>query len=339
MKKSIFLAIATLFLAVCTTSLGYANTVQQTNTTKPDDTKFTIGIIYHEKFSWYVSQIEELVKWTHWDVIVANQKEFKTQDGVSAEGISKILERSNIAIIATHGKYDEENGRHMLMFGDQYVTATAFNDKRINVKEGTIIFAAACETVSGDTLEEMNEFPLVFINKGASMYFGYNVSVTDKAAIYDCKYYLQALMEGKSVKEATKDRMLRGLWDGRAEKTNDERELMPLFIFPDNKDYRIPRWYFPGFIVGRELMIASIKKDGLALDSALEQFKADLEFIKSIDSKLGEAYIEDLKKGIKSVLVDEAVKKGGKIEEKDLNLEKEVNNLVAFYAMLAENKR
>ena len=86
-------------------------------------------------------------------------------------------------------------------------------------------------------------------------------------------------------------------------------------------------------------MTASIKNDGLALDSALEQFKADLEFIKSIDSKLGEAYIEDLKKGVKSVLVDEAVKKGGKIEEKDLNLEKEVNNLVAFYAMLAENKR
>ncbi|MBQ6613154.1 MAG: hypothetical protein IIX19_05465 [Alistipes sp.] len=334
MKKSIFLAIATLFLAVCTTSLGYANTVQQTNTTKPDDTKFTIGIIYHEKFSWYVSQIEELVKWTHWDVIVANQKEFKTQDGVSAEGISKILERSNIAIIATHGKYDEENGRHMLMFGDQYVTATAFNDERINVKKDAIIFAAACKTVSGDTLEEMNEFPLVFINKGASMYFGYNVSVDSLVAYDSFAYYLNALMEGKSIQKAKEDR------PSKYYLTPDPGiEEIPLFIFPDNKDYRIPRWYFPGFIVGRELMIASIKKDDLALDSALEQFKADLEFIKSIDSKLGEAYIEDLKKGVKSVLVDEAVKKGGKIEEKDLNLEKEVNDLVTVFAMLAEHKR
>lgn len=332
MKKSIFLAIATLFLAVCTTSIGYANTVQQTNTTKPDDTKFTIGIIYHKDFDWYVPQIEELVKWTHWDVIVANQD--------SLTLAKKVLENSNITIIATHGGYNESNGKHTLRLGGEPKDATSFNnDPTIKVKEDAIIFAAACKTVSGDTLEEMNEFPLVFINKGASIYFGYNVSVTDEAAIYDCKYYLQALMEGKSVKEATKDRMLRGLWDGRAEKTNDEWELMPLFIFPDNKDYRIPRWYFPGFIVGRELMILSIKKDDNALYSALEQFKADLEFIKSIDSKLGEAYIEDLKKGVKSVLVDEAVKKGGKIEEKNLNLEKEVNDLVTVFAMLAEHKR
>lgn len=327
MKKSIFLAIATLFLAVCTTSLGYANTVQQTNTTKPDDTKFTIGIIYHENFSWYVSQIEELVKWTHWDVIGVNQEKLTT-----AEEVSKILERSNIVIIATHGGY--KDGKHTLTLGEQSVTATAFNDESINVKKDAIIFAAACKTVSGDTLEEMNEFPLVFINKGASMYFGYNVSVDSLVAYDSFAYYLNALMEGKSIQKAKEDR------PSKYYLTPDPGiEEIPLFIFPDNKDYRIPRWYFPGFIVGRELMTASIKNDGLALDSALEQFKADLEFIKSIDSKLGEAYIEDLKKGVKSVLVDEAVKKGGKIEEKDLNLEKEVNNLVAFYAMLAENKR
>lgn len=335
MKKSIFLTIATLFLAVCTTSLGYANTVQQTNTTKPDDTKFTIGIIYHEKFSWYVSQIKELVKWTHWDVIVANQKEFKTKDGVAPEGISKILERSNIAIIATHGKYDEENGRHMLMFGDQYVTATAFNDKRINVKEGTIIFAAACETVSGDTLEEMNEFPLVFINKGASMYFGYNVQVHDKVAYDSFAYYLNALMDGKSIQEAKEDRPRRHYATYLI--TDPDIEQVPLLIFPGEGDYSIPLSNFPpGFIVGRKFITASLNNDKPALEAAIDQFNADLKLIESKED-LVKAYIENLKNGMKSVIVYLAAIEEEKIEDADI--EKAIDDLLAVLVMVAKSKR
>ena len=294
MRHSIFLAVATLFLAVCTPSIGYSNTGPQTDGSQPDTTKFTVGIIYHTEFHYFVPKIKECIKGTNWNVItaVANVEQSVPED-VKNQALGEILrifKNSNIVIFATHGKY--ENGKHYLIFGKGWVdTETGFKDF-IELKQNAIVFAAACKTMAGDDNEDApNSLVNIFKGKGAAAYVGYKRNVSSNVALDGCEDLLMGLVSGKTVKESVAEFR--------------KRDLIPLLEDENiaiKEHYRIPRYYF-GFMRGREAMTAMWERNDKAYAAALMQMKADLESCKS-DSESGVLYVESFKKGVRAVLLE-----------------------------------
>ena len=349
MRHSIFLAVATLFLAVCTPSIGYSNTGPQTDGSQPDTTKFTVGIYNcfdDERRLNVLSEIKKSINNANWNL--RNIEGFQSQKRDAA--LFEILKESDIFIFATHGGYryckhwflvgkrtKEEllalentkkftrdgdlfynserlyydNGQEYI--SDEYMGAYLDNSK-IKLKENAIIYIAACEAMK----ENLNVVNL-FRRNGALAVVLYNKSVYD--SMEDCKDFIGGLMAGKSINEAFVDISYR--WTD-------------WIVTPDKStrhDYRIPRYYF-GFMRGRETMTAMWKKNKEAYAAALMQMKADLESCRNLDENLKNLYQKDFKDGIKAVLLE-----NGAPEDKVDNAVNQLWSTIGFAVKILESKK